>query len=79
MQATTIAMDLAKESFELAFANADHRIILRKRLTRRALGRTGKSHSGRVVMEACSGALTPRPNTRLQPTKLAPKLPEPRQ
>jgi transposase len=57
MHATTVAVDLAKEIFELAFADADHRIILRKRLTRRAFGRVLENHIPvRVVMEACSSA-----------------------
>ena len=32
MHATTVAVDLAKEVFELAFADADYRIVQRKRL-----------------------------------------------
>jgi shikimate kinase len=35
MHATTVAMDLAKDVFELAFADTDHRILERKRLSRR--------------------------------------------
>jgi hypothetical protein len=30
MHATTVAVDLAKEIFELAFADADHQIVQRK-------------------------------------------------
>ena len=57
MHATTVAVDLAKEVFELAFADADYRIVQRKRLSRRtfaqALGNCGPL---RVVMEACGSA-----------------------
>ena len=35
MDATTVAVDLAKDVFEVALANRAHRIIDRKRLTRR--------------------------------------------
>jgi hypothetical protein len=35
MDATTVAVDLAKDVFEVARANRTHRIIDRKRLTRR--------------------------------------------
>jgi len=35
MDATTVAVDLAKDVFEVARANRAHRIIDRKRLTRR--------------------------------------------
>jgi hypothetical protein len=35
MDATTMAADLAKDIFEVAAANRAHRIIDRKRLTRR--------------------------------------------
>jgi transposase len=57
MHATTVAVDLAKDVFELAFADADHRIMQRKRLSRRtfaqALGNCGPL---RIVMEACGSA-----------------------
>ena len=57
MHATTVAVDLAKEVFELAFADADYRIVQRKRLSRRTfaqtLGNCGPLH---VVMEACGSA-----------------------
>jgi transposase len=57
MHATTVAVDLAKEVFELAFADADYRIVQRKRLSRRtfaqALGNCGPL---RIVMEACGSA-----------------------
>jgi len=57
MHATTVAVDLAKDIFELAFADADHRIVQRKRLSRRAFGRVLENHTPvRVVMEACSSA-----------------------
>ena len=39
MHATTVAVDLAKDVFELAFADADGRIIERKRLNRNAFSR----------------------------------------
>ena len=39
MHATTVAVDLAKDVFELAFADADGRIIERKRLSRNAFSR----------------------------------------
>jgi len=54
MHATTVAVDLAKDVFELAFADAQHRIIERRRLSRRALARSLDNR----------GPL----NTRLQPT-----------
>jgi transposase len=57
MHATTVAIDLAKEIFELAFADADHQIVQRKRLSRRTFGRVLENHTPvRVVMEACSSA-----------------------
>jgi transposase len=57
MHATTVAVDLAKEIFELAFADADHQIVQRKRLSRRTFGRALENHAPvRVVMEACSSA-----------------------
>jgi transposase len=57
MHATTVAIDLAKEIFELAFADADHHIVQRKRLSRRTFGRVLENHAPvRVVMEACSSA-----------------------
>lgn len=59
MYATTVAIDLAKEVFELAFADGEHRIVEHKRLTRRvfthALDNRGPL---RVVMEACGSAHT---------------------
>jgi len=57
MHATTVAVDLAKEIFELAFADADHHIVQRKRLSRRTFGRVLENHLPvRVVMEARSSA-----------------------
>lgn len=57
MHATTVAVDLAKEIFELAFADADHQIVQRKRLSRRAFGHALENHAPvRVVMEACGSA-----------------------
>jgi transposase len=57
MHATTVAVDLAKEIFELAFADADHQIVQRKRLSRRTFSRVLENHAPvRVVMEACSSA-----------------------
>jgi len=57
MHATTVAIDLAKDVFELAFADAEHRIVQRRRLSRRAFAQA-LSNTGplRVVMEACSSA-----------------------
>ena len=57
MHATTVAVDLAKDVFELAFADADHRIVQRKRLTRRAFAQTlGNCGPLRIIMEACGSA-----------------------
>lgn len=57
MHATTVAVDLAKEVFELAFADAQHRIIERKRLSRRAFAHALDNRGPlRVVMEACGSA-----------------------
>ena len=57
MHATTVAVDLAKDIFELAFADVDHHLVQRKRLSRRAFGRVLENHAPvRVVMEACSSA-----------------------
>jgi transposase len=57
MDATTVAVDLAKSVFELAIANAQWRIIERQRLNRaqfaRFLFETPATH---VVMEACGTA-----------------------
>lgn len=57
MHATTVAIDLAKVIFELAFVDADHRIVQRKRLSRAALRRELENRPPlRVVMEACGSA-----------------------
>jgi len=57
MHATTVAIDLAKDVFELAYADDDHRIVARKRLSRRAFARALDNQGPlRVVMEACGSA-----------------------
>lgn len=57
MDATTVAVDLAKAVFELAIANAQWRVISRQRLNRaqftRYLTQTSPTH---IVMEACGMA-----------------------
>ena len=57
MDATTVAVDLAKTVFELAMANAQWRVVARRRLNRaqftRFLTQTSPTH---VVMEACGMA-----------------------
>ena len=57
MNATTVAVDLAKDVFELAYADAGHRGIQRKRLRRSPFAREFENRAPlRIVMEACSGA-----------------------
>ena len=57
MHATTVAIDLAKDVFELAFADADRRIIERKRHRRAAFATCLDNRPPmRVVMEACGSA-----------------------
>lgn len=57
MHATTVAIDLAKGVFELAFADAEHHIVERKRLTRRAFAHVLDNRRPlRVMMEACGRA-----------------------
>ena len=57
MDATTVAIDLAKDVFELAFADARGRIVERKRLSRNAFSRCLINRPPlRVVMEACGSA-----------------------
>lgn len=57
MHATTVAIDLAKDVFELAFADPAGRILARKRLSRRAFARALENHPAlTVVMEACGSA-----------------------
>jgi transposase len=57
MDATTVAVDVAKTVFELAIANGQWRVVSRQRLNRgqftRFLGETAPTH---VVMEACGMA-----------------------
>lgn len=55
--AVTVAIDLAKDVFELAFGNADFRIVERKRLSRAAFaGCLSNRAPLDVVMEACGSA-----------------------
>ena len=55
--ATTVAIDLAKEVFELAFADSSGQIVERKRLSRRAFARCFENRPRlEVVMEACGSA-----------------------
>lgn len=55
--ATMVAVDLAKDVFELAYADAEHRIVARKRLSRRAFAHALDNRGPlRVVMEACGSA-----------------------
>jgi transposase len=55
--AATVAIDLAKDVFELAFADAAYRVIERKRLTRKAFARVLANHAPlHLVMEACGSA-----------------------
>lgn len=57
MHATTVAIDLAKDVFELAFADSQGRIVRRKRLGREAFAREFDNRAPlKVVMEACSSA-----------------------
>lgn len=54
---STVAVDLAKDVFELAFADADARILERRRLTRTAFSKAFDNHRPlRLVMEACGSA-----------------------
>jgi transposase len=57
VEATTIAIDLAKNVFELAVADRDGKVLDRRRLSRIQLQRYFENRSGvRVVMEACRTA-----------------------
>lgn len=57
MHASTVAIDLAKEIFELAFADAQGRVIERKRLSRKTFARVMEQRPPmRVLMEACGSA-----------------------
>lgn len=54
---TTVAVDLAKDVFELAFADASARIVERRRLSRSAFARDFDNRPPlRIVMEACGSA-----------------------
>jgi len=58
MDATTMAVDLAKDVFEVAWATSTGRVLARKRLTRRQFERAieGLSRECTVVMESCGSA-----------------------
>jgi len=57
MHATTVAVDLAKTVFELAFANAQWHIVARQRLNRRQFARfLAQQPATHLVMEACGTA-----------------------
>jgi transposase len=57
MHASTVAVDLAKDVFELAFTDAQGRVIERKRLLRKAFARVMEQRPPlRVLMEACGSA-----------------------
>lgn len=57
MNATTVAVDLAKDVFQLTFADAASRVVDRKRLGRGAFACALENRTPlRVVMEACSSA-----------------------
>jgi hypothetical protein len=54
MHATTVAVDLAKNVFELAVADAHWRVVERHRLSRGQFERWFANRAvDRVVMEAC--------------------------
>ena len=57
MHATTVAIDLAKDVFELGFADERNRVVQRKRLSRGAFAREFENRSPlKLVMEACGSA-----------------------
>jgi transposase len=57
MNATTVAVDLAKNVFELAVADAGWKVVDKARLTRSQFARWFDNRSVRlVVMEACGSA-----------------------
>src|SRR5512135_671103 len=57
MNPTTIAVDLAKTVFELAFADNHGRVLGRRRLNRRQFERfLAEQPACRLVMEACATA-----------------------
>lgn len=57
MHVTTVAVDLAKEVFELAFCDSHCRVVERKRLTRRSFARAFEQRPPvRIMMEAYDSA-----------------------
>ena len=57
MNATTVAIDLAKDVFELAFADSGFRVVERKRVHRAALAGMFENRVPlHIVMEACGSA-----------------------
>ncbi|MEZ5661395.1 MAG: hypothetical protein R3E83_23660 [Burkholderiaceae bacterium] len=57
MNATTVAVDLAKNVFQLAIADEHHRIVATKRLNRSQFERFFHNREvGKIVMEACGSA-----------------------
>jgi transposase len=57
MHATTVAIDLAKDVFELGYADERNRIVQRKRLSRSAFARELENRAPlEVIMEACGSA-----------------------
>ncbi len=63
--ATTVAIDLAKDVFELAFGNGMGQIVERKRLSRRAFARCLENRPRlEVVMEACGIKVTKDPSEK---------------
>jgi transposase len=57
MHATTVAIDLAKDVFELAWGDAEGRVVTRKRLRRAPFTRALVNVPPlTVVMEACGSA-----------------------
>ncbi len=57
MHASTVAIDLAKEVFELAFTDAQGRVLERERLSRKAFARVMEQRPPmRVLMEVCGSA-----------------------
>jgi transposase len=62
MDAATVAVDLAKDIFEIALANRASRVIERRRLTRRQFERfiDGLNSGTEVIMEAVDNRSHPR-------------------
>jgi transposase len=57
MNATTVAVDLAKNAFQLAVADGHWHIVERTRLSRGQFERWFRNRAvGQVVMEACGSA-----------------------